>query len=51
MILPALTVIFCLITVVLVILGTIRHGWTNFYFVSLGLVVVSLALGVVGYLA
>lgn len=51
MIFLALTVIICLIVIAMVIFGTARHGWSNLYFVSLGLVVASLALGVVGYLA
>lgn len=51
MILLGLTVIICLISIATVIAGTSRHGWTNFYFIPLGLVLAALTLGVVGYLA
>lgn len=50
MIILAFTIAICLVTVAIMVVGTIRHGWTNFYLVSIGLVLVSLAFGVLGYL-
>lgn len=46
----AITVIICLIAVAIVILGTVRHGWSNFYLATIGMVVVVLPLAVVVYL-
>lgn len=51
MALLASTVFVCTLTTVLMIYGTSKYGWSNFLLVPIALMLASLILGVVGYLA
>lgn len=51
MLILAPTILFSLVTLILITHGATKYGWTNFYFIPLAMVLVAVALGVVGYLA
>ena len=51
MIILSLTILICLITLLIIGVSVNQYGWTNLYLIPLSLVLASLILGVVGFLA
>lgn len=51
MILLAFTIVVCILTTALMVYGTSRYGWSNFLLIPIAMMLASLILGVVGYLA
>lgn len=51
MILFAFTVFVCILTTALIIYGTSKYGWNNFLLIPIAMMLASLILGVVGFLA
>lgn len=50
MIILSLTILICLVVLLIIGVSVRQHGWTNLHFIPLSLVLVSLILGVVGFL-